>query len=211
VSDLVRPVCLDPNKMDRSQVVRQCAEALIRGELVVLPTDTVYGVAAAVGCEDGLFRAKVRAPGKPIPLLAAGIAAVEGFGAMLSSEERRLAGQFWPGPLTLILRMSHDRQGADREEGFRVPDHSLAREIIGAAGGVLRVTSANRSGEPPATTAAAAMAALEGSVTVVVDDGPVGGGVPSTVARLRGREVEVLRDGGIQQSALERIAGGELL
>jgi L-threonylcarbamoyladenylate synthase len=177
-----------------SQAVAVAAGLLRRGELVVLPTDTVYGVAAdpnVAQAVERIYRAKGRDPGKPLPLLVADIQDVARRGAVLGQRARALAQRYWPGPLTLVLR------AGDTFEGFRVPDHPVTLAVLRAAGGVLRVTSANRSGEPAAQDAEAAAAALAGHVRLVLDAGPAPLGRESTVVREEGGELTVLREGAI--------------
>ncbi len=179
---------------DLEAVAGQAAGELAAGRLVVIPTDTVYGVAAQPGIESAvraIYRAKGRPQEKPLPLLASSVAAVERAGAGLSAEERALVSRFWPGTLTLLIGLN------GRTEGVRVPDCEVARAVIRAAGGMLRVTSANLSGCPDALTAEEAANALGADVALVVDGGPAPGGVPSTVARVSGGEIEVLRAGAI--------------
>jgi len=164
------------------------------GHLVIMPTDTVYGVAAdarVAGAEEKIYLAKGRERGKPVPLLASGIDEVERYGAEFDAIEEKLAEKFWPGPLTLVLGVG------GRMEGFRVPDHDVSLDLLKAAGGILRVTSANLSGEPPALTAEAAVRALGDFVDVVLDAGKVRGGTPSTVAKVENGRVIVLREGAI--------------
>ena len=184
--------------------IREAVKTLAAGELVVVPTDTVYGVAAdpkVPGAEERIFAAKSRDRGKPIPLLAAGLPEVEKLGAVLGEVERRLAGAFWPGPLTLVLKVG------DAEEGLRVPDCPAARALIREAGGVLRVTSANQSGEPAALDARQAAAALAGFVTLVLDAGPAPGGTASSVVRVEAGRVLLLREGALSAADLRRAAG----
>ncbi len=180
------------------------AVAVLRtGALIVLPTDTVYGVAADVSqpaAVERLYAAKGREAGKPIPLLLADTTTLETLGCRLSPVELRLAARFWPGALTLLVECE------GRVEGVRVPDHPVARAILAGAGGALRVTSANRSGERETLTADAAVAALAPHVTLAVDAGPAAGGVPSTVARVDGGVVRVLRAGAISLEALHAAA-----
>ena len=171
-------------------VVAEAAEALAAGNLIVIPTDTVYGVAALPSdptAVDAIYQAKGRPRDKPLPLLASDIEAVERAGAVLSDAERALVERFWPGALTLLIEL------AGEIEGVRIPNCEVARAVIRAAGGLLRVTSANQSGEPEALTAEEAAAALGDEVAVVVDGGRAPGGVPSTVARVVANDVEVLR------------------
>lgn len=192
---------IDPDSPDPA-VISQAAAALHRGELIVMPTETVYGLAAdahLAGSEERLFKAKARDPRKPIPLLAADVAMIKGFGATVDERVQRLAARFWPGPLTLVLPVS-----GGRFEGFRIPHHPVALALLRACGGLLRVTSANRSEKPPALTAEAALQELAGSVTIVLDAGPSLWGEASTVIRLEeGLNITVLRAGVLPLQEIE--------
>lgn len=193
----LRPV--DARKPDAAAIAEALA-ALKRGELVIVPTETVYGLAADdcnLAALEKLFEAKGRPKDKPIALLAAGIADLERHGAKLPPAARQLAEKFWPGPLTLVL------DSPAGWLGFRIPDHPVILALLRAWGGVLAVTSANRSGEPPATTAAAALAALEPFVALALDAGPATGGIPSSVVKVDGERVEVLREGAIGKDLLK--------
>jgi L-threonylcarbamoyladenylate synthase len=184
--------------------VAEAARVLAGGGLVILPTDTVYGVAADPRVPDAvarLYEAKGRERGKPIPLLAASAAEVARRAGVLNAVEKRLAERFWPGALTLVLR------AGGGTEGFRVPDCGVTRAILAAAGGVLRVTSANRSGEPPGLTAAEAARALAGRVELVIDGGCAPGGEPSTVVQVERGSIRVLREGALRRAELERALG----
>lgn len=184
--------------------IAEAAAALRRGALLLLPTDTVYGIAAdprVAGWEQRLRRAKRREDGKPIPFLAASMQQVEEQGAALNALERALAGKFWPGALTLVLTL---RDG--REEGFRIPDCAVARAVLNAAGTALRVTSANVSGEPPATDAERAVAALGHAAELCLDAGPTPGGTASSVVRVRNGRLDIIRSGAIPDADLERCA-----
>lgn len=181
--------------------VRRAVAALRAGDLIILPTDTVYGVAAhpgMTGWAEKLYAAKTRDRGKPIPLLAADMDAVERMGATFGPQARRLARKYWPGPLTLVLTCG------GMTEGFRVPDHPVTLAVLKAAGGLLRVTSANQSGEPSARDAQTAMAALGRTVRVVLDAGPSPLGVESTVVQATGADLKILRQGAIAESSLLR-------
>ena len=166
-----------------------------------MPTDTVYGIAADArlpGALEKIYEAKSRDRGKPIPLLAASVTDVEAFGTTLGKVERRLAEKLWPGPLTLVLRVG------DRMEGFRVPAHGVALALLRECGGVLRVTSANLSGEPPALTAGEAARTVGRFAAIVMDAGPSPGGAPSTVAEVVNGQIRILRDGAISREQLEQ-------
>jgi L-threonylcarbamoyladenylate synthase len=167
------------------------AAVLNGGGVAVIPTDTVYGLAAHPGFPEAverLYAIKGREKRKKIALLAADVAAVEAFGYPLPPRARELAAKHWPGALTLVVG----------GEGFRVPDHAWTRRLLATCGGVLRVTSANLSGGRPATDAPQALADVGLSADVVVDDGPSAGGVPSTVVRVCADSLEVLRLGNVK-------------
>ena len=167
--------------------LEDAARVLNAGGVVVIPTDTVYGLAAHPAFPDAvarLYTIKGRAARKPIALLAADVEAVRAFGYEVPD---RLA-EFWPGALTVVVG----------PEGFRVPDHAWTRELLRRCGGVLRVTSANLSGRRAATDAPQALADVGLSADLVVDDGLSPGGVPSTVVRvLEDGSFTVLRAGSV--------------
>jgi len=175
----------------------EIAAALSDGAVALVPTDTVYGVAAHPASAGGvakLFALKNRDASKPIPLLAASAEAVAASGLRLGDAALAAARKFWPGPLTIVV----DGFAAGTTEGVRVPDSATAREICAAAGGLLRCTSANESGETPALDAAAAAAALPGA-DILVDGGPADIGVASTVARFNpDGTVRVFREGAVK-------------
>ena len=170
----------------------KAVEVLNRGGVAVIPTDTVYGLAARPDFEeavDRLYTIKGREAKKPIALLASDVEAIGRFGYPIEGKARELAEKYWPGALTMVIG----------KEGFRIPDHAETRELIAACGGVLRVTSANLSGRRPATDAPQALADVGLSADYVVDDGVSPGGVPSTVVRVgEDGSIEVLREGAIR-------------
>ena len=191
-----------PGYTDSKDAIGRAADTLRKGSLVIMPTDTVYGVAAdarIAGWDDKLYRAKSRDRGKPIPVLAANIDQVENYGVVLDCVERVLAERFWPGPLTLVLR------AGSVSEAFRVPACAIALELLRMVGGVLRVTSANVSGESPALTVEDAIASIGEHVDVALDAGVSPGGVASTVAKVEKGSVVVLRQGAISREELVRL------
>lgn len=204
-----RPTIIDAQHGSREAAVADAAARLRAGALAIVPTDTVYGIAAHPECPQAvarLFTIKGRDPAKPIPFLVASALDARRHGARFSPLADTLAARFWPGPLTLVLPLDgHDGV----EEGFRVPDSAMTRALLTAAGGILRVTSANQSGEPPATTAAEAMRALGDTIDLVFDDGPAPIGVASTVLRVAGSQARILRLGALSAQAL-RDAGAHL-
>lgn len=183
-----------------SAVIAEAVRVLRAGGVVAIPTDTVYGLAADPGVGRGvraLAAVKGRDAAKPIALLIDEVSRLAAWEVAVEGVTARLAAAFWPGPLTLVA----PARGA--EEGFRVPDHDFARQLIGACGGALRVSSANRSGAAPALTAPEALAALGDGVDLVLDGGRVDGGVASTVVRVAGGRLEVLREGAISRQQVE--------
>lgn len=205
------PTVFNAAELGMETAVQRTVEALRAGRIAVIPTDTVYGLAADARNPEAvrsLYDIKGRDKGKPIPLLAGGLSDVLAYGARLDAGLLALAERFWPGPLTLVLEVNRERgaQGGDNE-GFRVPDCALTLELLRRVGGVLRVTSANLSGEPPALDAAEALRALDGFHGVVLDGGPVSGGVPSTVARMNAGRLCVLRAGALSAETLEAALG----
>ncbi len=202
--DGFRILCLDPLRPEPGPI-GEAAAALTRGVLVIVPTETVYGLAAdprLPGAETAIHAAKGRPDNEPVTLFAAGLEQVKARGAVLRGAGEKLARAFWPGPLTLVVKTP------DGFTGFRVPDHAVPLALLREVGSVLAVTSANRSGEPPALNAEAAVAALGSSVALVLDAGPSPGGVPSTVVRVDGDEVRVLRPGAISEERIRRVVGG---
>lgn len=199
------PLIIRVCEAGESAAIRRVADELKKGRLAVIPTDTVYGLAVqpnAPGAERRLFEAKGRDAQKPVALLAADAAAIIRCGACLEGPALRLAERFWPGALTLVLETPAGF------EGFRIPNHPLTLALVRACGGLLRTSSANRSGAAPALTAEEAMQSLD--VDVVLDAGAAPGGTPSTVVRLKGGEIEVLREGAIAAAAIRAAAGGSV-
>jgi L-threonylcarbamoyladenylate synthase len=180
----------DPATLDR------VTAALLAGRAVVLPTDTVYGVAALPAHEDELRRLKGRPDSVPIAVLVADVGQAElALGAPLPATAVRLAATFWPGPLTLVAPTA---SGATL--GVRCPDHAFVRAVA-AAVGPLATTSANRHGEPTPAEAQAAAASLVGPVAVVVDGGTLAG-TASTVVDATGPAPVILREGDISSEAV---------
>lgn len=210
------------------------ADAVHAGDVICLPTDTVYGVGADPFSTDAvtnLLTAKSRTRQKPPPVLVTGIEQARTLVSWVPDEALRLAEAYWPGALTLILPV-RDEIGWDLGEtngtvALRMPDNAVALEILRELG-PLAVTSANKTGQPPAQTAGAAQAQLGDAVRVYIDAGEVGGGVPSTILRFSPAEsgkaprvddgaepgetdaavrIELIRAGAIPVAELERVAG----
>lgn len=183
--------------------------ALRTGRLVVLPTDTVYGVGALPRSRGGvaaIFAAKGRSEEKAIPVVAASDEDLADV-VVFDDRARALARSFWPGPLTLVMPRNpawpYDLGGSDTSTiAVRVPRNPTALGLLERTG-PLAVTSANRSDEPAATTVALARAALGDAVAVYLDGG-VCDGVPSSVVSVVG-EVRLLREGAVSLDDVYRV------
>jgi L-threonylcarbamoyladenylate synthase len=186
------------------------AAALLRaGALVAFPTDTVYGV----GCRTGdpaalgrIFEAKRRPPEKLLAMLAASLDQARDLGYAADERAEALAGRLWPGPLTLVLADSEDPSRPT--QGFRVPDHPVALDLIRRTG-PLPTSSANRSGEPEAFEADDVLIAFADTdlVAAVIDGGRVPGGMASTVVDLSVVPARVRREGPITREQLAEVIG----
>lgn len=206
---------LDPSGDDELMVVRKTAAALRRAELVVIPTDTVYGVAAdafSPAATRKLFAAKGRSRSYPLPVLVRTRDQVGALAAAVTPEADRLMDEYWPGPMTIVM---HAQEGLvwdigdnDGTVALRMPDDPIVLGVLGEIG-PLAVTSANRSGEPPATDVEAAQDALGDVVSVYVDGGPRDDARPSTIVDLTRGEPLLLRDGDIPAAQILAIARGE--
>lgn len=193
--------------------VAQAIEALRAGLVVVLPTDTVYGVAAATsvpGATDALFEVKARPVEVALPVLCADEGQARSLAGDLSTGAVRLMSAFWPGPLTVVVPrragLDLDLGGPDDTTiGLRVPAAGVVHTIA-AAVGPLACTSANRHGEPTPATAAAAAAALGPGVAVVVEGGTLAGAPSTVVAWLDGAH-RILRQGAIPDTEIDRLLG----
>jgi len=182
-------------KSDDKDVIKKIVSVLKAGNIAIIPTDTVYGVAAYPNIPEALekiYKAKARDGRKPVAFLASDVEIVEEL-TVLSSAAKELAKKHWPGALTLILKMK-----TGEYEGFRIPDHNFTRELIRQAGGLLRVTSANLSGEPDACSVEDAISALGAHVSISIDDGQSKGGIASTVVKDDPENgLQILRQGSV--------------
>jgi tRNA threonylcarbamoyl adenosine modification protein (Sua5/YciO/YrdC/YwlC family) len=184
------------------------AAAITAGECIVLPTDTVYGIAANAFDADAVQRlldAKHRGRDMPPPVLVADLYAVRTLTDEVGADLEALAAAFWPGALTVVVKAQPSLRIDLGERGetiaVRVPDHEFARELLRATG-PLAVSSANVSGEPAATTIAEARSQLKKSVSVYLDGGSAEGGLASTIVDLTTDEPRILREGALTRAQL---------
>jgi tRNA threonylcarbamoyl adenosine modification protein (Sua5/YciO/YrdC/YwlC family) len=200
----------------RAEAVAAAARAVSDGRLVVLPTDTVYGVGAdpfnplAV---DRLLLAKGRGRNMPVPVLVGSWRTVNGLVDDLPPVANELIAAFWPGPLTIVLRtgsgITWDLGEAKGTVAVRMPLHPVALELL-AETGPLAVSSANKHGEPAATTAAAARLQLGEAVAVYLESGESGDAGASTIVDVTGATPRLLRAGALAREQLEEALGGGL-
>ena len=203
------------DEQTRGAALDAAADALAAGELVVLPTDTVYGIGANAftpPAVQALLDAKGRGRQMPPPVLIAETRTLDGLAWDVPAGARALAEAFWPGGLTLVVRaqpsLAWDLGETGGTVALRVPDHPVARELLRRTG-PLAVSSANRTGRPAATVATDAAAQLGDSVAVYLDAGPTPGLTPSTIVDATGASMRVLRFGVLDLAALREVADVE--
>jgi len=189
--------------------VARVAALLRAGGIAAYPTETYYGLGALWHRRDALQRlaaAKLREPGKPLPLLAADRAQLAEVAEPLPPWAERLAARFWPGPLTLVLAAAPavppEVTAGSATVGVRIPGSALARSLAAAAGGALVSTSANRAGAPPPDRASALDPELLARIDGVLDGGRTPGGLPSTVVAMGERGPALLRPGAVAFEAV---------
>ena len=201
--------CSDPET--RSAGLDAATAAIGRGELVLMPTDTVYGVAADAFTPDAVTRllaAKNRGRAMPVPVLIGEASTLAGLVVDLPAAAHRLAEEFWPGGLTLVLEhapsLAWDLGDAEGTVAVRLPDDEIARDLLRRTG-PLAVSSANRSGRPAAGDAAAAVEQLGERAAVVLDGGPRTGSVASTIVDCTAPTPRVLRVGAVDVDRLRAV------
>jgi L-threonylcarbamoyladenylate synthase len=201
--------CADPDR--RSEGIAEAKQAIARGRLVVMPTDTVYGLAADAFDPAGvrrLLRAKGRTRRVPTPVLISSPDTLRALATNVSPDARELSRKFWPGGLTLICRQQPSLQwdlGDSRGTvAIRMPDQPDALDLLGETG-PLAVSSANLHGDPPATTVDQAYEQLGERVTVYLDAGPTPGPEPSTIVDATGENLRVVRQGVITLDQLRDV------
>jgi L-threonylcarbamoyladenylate synthase len=199
--------CTDPS--GRAEGVPAASGAIRRGEVVVLPTDTVYGI----GCDAfdanavaSVLAAKGRGRDMPPPVLIPTARTAQGLATEVPDYAQRLMEKFWPGPLTVVLKaqtsLHWDLGDTNGTVALRVPDHEVTLELLGDVG-PMAVTSANISGDPAARTVDEALAMLGETVAVYLDAGPAGDGEPSTIIDCTGESPVTLRLGAIPQADID--------
>lgn len=197
------------------ETIREAATLIATGELVAIPTETVYGLAADACNAKAVARiyaAKGRPDFNPLIVHVPSLPVAETLG-LFGAAEYALAEYFWPGPLTMVVDKSPDCPVASIATAgldtiaLRVPAHRAMQALLKQAGRPLAAPSANASGKVSPTRAEHVKASLEGRVALVVDDGPCAAGVESTIVRVKDGAVEVLRHGPITAEKLAEVSG----
>ncbi|MFN2496764.1 MAG: L-threonylcarbamoyladenylate synthase [Pseudonocardiaceae bacterium] len=203
--------CAQPDS--RAAGLAAAASAVRAGQLVVLPTDTVYGL----GCDafsaiavQGLLDAKGRGRDMPVPVLVGSWSTVDGLVLGVPPEARKLIEAFWPGGVSLVLRhapsLAWDLGDTRGTVMLRMPLHPVALELLRDVGPTA-VSSANRSGQPPPVTVGQAREQLTERVPVYLDGGPSGEPVASTIVDLTAEDPVVLREGAISAAEVGEVLG----
>ncbi|ETK33827.1 L-threonylcarbamoyladenylate synthase [Microbispora sp. ATCC PTA-5024] len=203
--------CADHDQ--RTAGLAEAASAVRRGDLVVIPTDTVYGIGADAfthSAVNALLEAKGRGRETPVPVLVGTVRAANALVESLGTYGQDLVDAFWPGPLTLVLKanrsLSWDLGESKGTVAVRMPLHPVALDLLKETG-PMAVSSANRSGAPAATTADEAQEQLGDSVSVYLDAGPCTDNAPSTIVDLTTPVPRVLRKGAIPVDKLRGVVG----
>lgn len=206
----------DPD--ERATGLMMAAGALRRGELVALPTETVYGLGADATnarAVAAIFAAKGRPSFNPLIIHVPDLAAARQV-AEFDQKSLRLAERFWPGPLTLVLRKAKGSQVAELATAgldtvaVRIPSHPIALDLLKAFGRPVAAPSANLSGRVSPTSADHVVADLAGSAAVILDGGPAAVGVESTIVAASGGPAFLLRPGGVAREDIEAAIGEKL-
>ncbi len=194
-----------------SAAIARAVEILRSGGVIAFPTDTVYGIGAhgLIGAAvERLYAIKERPNDKSIPLLLASADDVRLAAREVPPVGLALMQHYWPGALTIVLRKQPhlpDAVSGTDTVAVRVPDHPVVRALIRALGAPLAATSANKSGRPELLDATAIAAELGDRLDLILDGGPLHGGVPSTVVDATVEPVRILREGAISADALRGI------
>jgi tRNA threonylcarbamoyl adenosine modification protein (Sua5/YciO/YrdC/YwlC family) len=191
------------NEMERKDGITAAIAAAKRGDLVVLPTDTVYGLGTDAFSQKGpqkLIAAKGRDRNMPIPVLVGHVKALDGLAQRVDGVTKALAEAFWPGALTIVVKaqptLRWDLGETNQTVALRMPLNPIAIELLNAVG-PMAVSSANKTGQPAATNVEEAIAQLGEEVTIYLDGGQTPGNVASTIVDVSSGEIKLLRQGAI--------------
>ena len=194
------------------------AKLLQQGELVALPTETVYGIAADARNGDAvkkIFEAKGRPQDNPLIVHICGMEMLHGIVSEVPERAKKLAAAFWPGPLTMVMPRGPEVSevtcaGLDTV-GVRMPSHPVVQAVIKASGVAFAAPSANLSGKPSPTNAQDTFVDMDGRLPLILDGGESAVGVESTVVAVTGEHPMILRPGYVTKEQMEAVLGEEVL
>ena len=207
----VKSIMLKAGRDENDDALIQTVSGILLDDgVMVYPTETYYGLGASCFSKKAvrrIYRLKSREARKPLPLVVSDLGMVEGIAAEPPAVFHRLASEFWPGPLTIVLKAAPDFPdeilGPGGTIAIRIPPVPWLRALIGELGLPITATSANISGEGGISRAEEAIALFNGKVDVIVDGGTTPGGKPSTIVDLSGDVPRIVREGAVSGRALE--------
>jgi L-threonylcarbamoyladenylate synthase len=203
-------VRIEPEKVP-DDVIETVADILLRDGMMAYPTETFYGLGAV--CFSGkavrrIYRLKARDAGKPLSLIVSSLDMIETLAVGPPPVFHRLAGEFWPGPLTLVLKASPSfparLAGPGHTIGVRIPSVPWLRRLVHEIGLPITATSANISGEGEISDPAKVLRTFNDKVDIIVDGGPTRGGQASTIVDITGPMPRILREGAVSKAQLEK-------
>ena len=206
---LTKIIKTEPDNTEQT-LIQQAADILKKGGLVILPTETVYGIAANMQhykAIERLYKVKQRPKDKPFSIHIADKDKIEEFAADIPVAAYKLISKFWPGPLTLVLQSKSKGQTV----GIRMPDNDIALRVIATAAVPVVCPSANLSGRPAPRDFTAAIKDLNGLVDLAIDSGPTKLGIESSVVDLSAGAVEVCRGGPIKKEEIEEVTKKKII
>ncbi len=208
---------IDANNID-TEKMQEAGDLIAAGELVAFPTETVYGLggdALHPEAAKKIYEAKGRPSDNPLIIHIAEVADLDRVGKDVPEQAKKLAKAFWPGPLTMIVWKKEEvpfaTTGGLNTVAVRMPDHPIALELIRKSGKLIAAPSANISGRPSPTEGTHVMGDLEGRIAMVLDGGPVGIGIESTIIDLTEPIPMILRPGYITPEMLSEVLGEEVI
>ena len=203
---------MNSNNSDMEKQIKQAINILKNGGVVAYPTDTVYGLGACmtdINAVDRIFQVKGRPKGMALPVLLADKKQIAEIVTAVTPSAKRLADEFFPGALTIILPKSANVPGiitgGGRTIAFRIPNHPVPLALVNGLGKPIVGTSANLSGQPSALTAAEVRTQIGDKIDMVIDGGKCPGGIESTIVDLSGEKPVIRRQGAISIEKLRKI------
>ena len=204
---------MNPEELDMEGIA-EAGEILKRGGLVAFPTETVYGLGGNgldPQASGKIYQAKGRPSDNPLIIHIADMEDLEKIVTEVPESAKKLAEVYWPGPLTMIFRkrdiVPYETTGGMETVAVRMPDHALAQALIRAGGGYIAAPSVNTSGRPSPTLAAHVEEDLNGKIDMILDGGPVGIGLESTIVDFTEEIPTILRPGYINLKMVEEVIG----